>query len=230
MGLETIHWHTLHARYLNERSRVIDLGANYGRFAKAIVERFNCHCVAVEPTPSLYEGMLADKRIKKLNFAIASTNGTTEFHVSAEATASSMHVKPKDTIGTVTVETRRLDDLVKTLGWDSVDLIKCDIEGAEIDVIRSCSDVFLQSVAQFTIEFHDFCGITPPAVVRETIARFERLGFWHVRMSRIGHQDTWLINRNRCDISMLEYLGTRFFTRNWFGLKRVTARLAPKSS
>lgn len=229
MGLETIHWHTLHSSYLNERSRVLDLGANYGRFAKAIVERFGCRCVAIEPTPFLFQTMLSDERITKRHLAIAPANGTTQFHISAQSTASSMMVKSEKTLETITVETRRLDDLVKELGWDGVDLIKCDIEGAEIDVIRSCSDAFLQSVGQFTIEFHDFCGITPASVVHETILRLERLGFWSVRMSRVGHQDTWLINRRRCDISALECIFARHVTRNWFGLKRVVTRLVQKS-
>lgn len=228
MSLETIHWHTLHPRYLSESSRVLDLGANYGRFAKAIVQRFNCRCVAVEPTPSLFETMLADSRIDKLHLAVAAENGTADFHVSAQPTASSMHVKPHDTVSTFTVETRRLDDLVSSLGWSGVDLLKCDIEGAEIEVLASCSDEFLRSVAQMTIEFHDFCGITPGKTVMDTIDRLERLGFWSVRMSRVGHQDTWLINRNLCDISTLECIAARHVTRNWFGLKRVFSRLVSR--
>ncbi len=223
--LETIHWHTLDAGFLDEQSRVLDLGANYGRFSKAIVERFGCKCVAVEPTPLLYQTMLADERITKVNLAIAPNNGTAEFHVSAQSTASSLVATSIDTTETISVVTRRLDALVSDLGWDFVDLIKCDIEGAEIDVIGSCSDEFLQSVGQFTIEFHDFCGITPAAIVQETVKRLEGLGFWVVRMSRVGHQDTWLINQSRCDISKLEYLRAKYITRNWFGLKRVFNRL-----
>src|SRR5262249_16042051 len=77
-----------------------------------------------------------------------------------------------------------------------------------------------------SIEFHDFCGITPLNEVRQTLARLHRLGFFSVRMSRIGHQDTWLVNRRLIDIRLSELLFIRYVTRNWNELKRVMRRLS----
>src|SRR6266478_756047 len=71
MSVETIYWHTLHPKFLNKDSRVIDLGANHGRFSKAIVERFGCRCHAIEASPRVYENMICDERIEKFNLAIA---------------------------------------------------------------------------------------------------------------------------------------------------------------
>lgn len=62
LGIETIHWHTLHPRFLNERSRVIDLGANFGWFARKIVRRFGCTVEAVEPSPEMKK--LAGKKLE----------------------------------------------------------------------------------------------------------------------------------------------------------------------
>jgi hypothetical protein len=43
-------------------------------------------------------------------------------------------------------------------------------------------------------------------------------------MSRVGHQDTWLINGRLLDISISELLFIRYVVRNWMGLRRVVAR------
>jgi FkbM family methyltransferase len=225
MGLETIHWHTLEARYLSERSRVIDLGANYGRFSQAMVRRFGCECVAVEPSPKVFEAMPVESgRIRKFNMAIAAVDGSARFNVSEQSTASSMTVAPEACVESVTVRTQRLDEFVKELGWECVDVIKFDIEGAEIEVLDSVSDEFLRTIGQLTVEFHDFCGITPPTEVQRVLRRLEGLGFLHVRMSRVGHQDTWLINWNRCSISHGAFIWSKLVTRNWRGLKRVVRR------
>jgi len=45
--IETIQDHTVHPRYLGAQSQVLDLGANYGLFAKAITAR-----LAADASPS----------------------------------------------------------------------------------------------------------------------------------------------------------------------------------
>jgi hypothetical protein len=102
--------------------------------------------------------------------------------------------------------------------------MKIDIEGAEIDALIACPDHLLKSVAQISIEFHDFCGITSSSDVLRTLDRLRRLGFFSVRMSGFGHQDTWLINRQLLNISTSELLYIRHVVRNWAGFKRVMTR------
>ena len=113
---------------------------------------------------------------------------------------------------------------MQRIEWDTIDLLKLDIEGAEIEFSRQTPDHVLRRIGQMTIEFHDFCGITPSSEVRRVLLRLQSLGFSHVRMSGHGHQDTWLINRDRLEILSAEILFTRYIIRNWNGAKRVVAR------
>jgi hypothetical protein len=122
------------------------------------------------------------------------------------------------------VSVKSLQELIEELGWARVDLLKIDIEGAEIEMLASCPDDLLRRIAQISVEFHDFCGIIAPTEVRATLARLQKLGFRYVRMSRVGHQDTWIINQSMLGISMAELLLTRYVVRNWMGLTRMVAR------
>lgn len=221
LNLETVYWHTLCPDHLTSSSKVLDLGGNYGLFAKAITERFGCKCVTVEPSPVPFEAIKTSPQILKINAAVGAINGKMRFKVDAEnALASSLSAD-----GDIEVDVKTLERLTDEIGWDRIDLLKIDIEGEEIGMLKSTSDDFLRTrIAQITIELHDFCGITPASVVDLTLDRLNRLGFAHVRMSRIGHQDTWLINRNIFPVSDIDLSYARLVTRNWFGLKRVVGR------
>lgn len=224
MRIEQIHWHSVLPEFLGSSSKVVDLGANHGRFAKAVVERFGCECVAVEASPSQCGGMVRDRRITPVSAAVAATNGTTQLFESVQSTSSSIMHRPKSVIGVATVRTVRLDNLVESLGWAVVDLLKCDIEGAELEVFESCSDDFLAKIAQISVEFHDFNGMYSSKLVEAVLARFHRLGFWSVRMSRVGHQDTLLVNHERCPTNRFFRMRTKWVDRNWLGFRRVVAR------
>ncbi len=222
--IETIHWHSLHPRYLGPDSKVLDLGANRGEFTSAITQRFGCHCVAVEPTPELFARLPAGPKISKIQAAVSATSGVMPFYLSSQSVASSLQKSAAFDLTVVDVPVFSLADLLACLTWSRLDLLKVDIEGAEIAMLHACPDEILGRIAQITIEFHDFCGITPTSQVEQLLARLRRLGFSSVRMSRVGHQDTWLINRRLLQISTTELLFTRYVVRNWQGLKRLVAR------
>jgi FkbM family methyltransferase len=222
--IETIHWHTLHPRFLGRASNVIDLGANIGQFAQAVTERFGCNCVALEPAPEPF-GIIPDAaNILKMQAAVGAASGTMLFHLASQSNASSLVRKVSPHTHTIDVGVFSLADLIDHLAWSRIDLLKVDIEGAEIDMFAACPDEILQRIAQITIEFHDFCGMTPAQNVAKTLARFRELGFFSVRMSRIGHQDTWLINRRLLAISTAELFSIRYLVRNWMGFKRMASR------
>ena len=172
--IKTIEWHTIHPRFLS--SRVLDLGANYGRFTRAITERFDCYCVAVEPAPGPFNAIAENPKVKKLRLAVAAKTGPIALHVASSSNASSLIRKSRSHVSTVTVEGTTLEALFKVLGWEKIDLLKADIEGAEIALFDSASDELLGRINQITVEFHDFCGITPASEVKRVLKRLRRLG------------------------------------------------------
>ena len=89
--IETIHDHTVHPRYLGSQSHVLDLGANYGLFAKAVTARFGCRCIAVEPSPEPFAAIVETSLISKLQAAAASQSGTVPFHIAPDSVFSSLY-------------------------------------------------------------------------------------------------------------------------------------------
>lgn len=118
---------------------VIDIGANVGEVALWAAER-GARVIAIEPDPLVYEC---------LEFNTAGIDAITPvrallWHESAELTlnlssqdADSSVFTPDSGInaGTVTMQARPLDDVLAPFGLDRIDLIKCDAEGAEPEVL-----------------------------------------------------------------------------------------------
>jgi FkbM family methyltransferase len=223
--IETIYDHTVHPRYLGAQSHVLDLGANYGLFAKAITARFGCRCTAVEPSPEPFAAIAESPLISKLQAAAAAKSGTLPFHIAVDSVFSSLSSSPPSTVvQVIDVRALSLPDLFELVGISPLDLLKMDVEGTEIELLNTCPPSILQQIRQISVEFHDHCGITPAREVSATLARLHGLGFFSVRMSRNGHHDTWLINRNLCDISIAELKFVEYVAPTWMGIRRVARR------
>ena len=147
------------------------------------------------------------------------------FYISSNPEASSILTstisEPKYAIE---IDAFRLEEIINRIEVSSLDMIQFDIEGAEIEVLDSCSDDLLKSIGQLTIEFHDFIGMTSVATIERVIARLEALGFYTIKMWRHAYGDTLFINRKLTSAKHLELAWSRHITRNWWGLKRVTMR------
>jgi FkbM family methyltransferase len=221
--IETIHDHTVHPRYLGSQSHVLDLGANYGLFAKAVTARFGCRCIAVEPSPEPFAAIVETSLISKVQAAAASKSGRVPFHIAPDSVFSSLY-RTSEVIRVIEVPAISFPDLFDLVGVSPLDLLKMDIEGAEIELLNTCPPSVLQQIRQISVEFHDHCDLTPASEVRSTLARLHRLGFFSVRMSRNGHHDTWPINRNLCDISTAELKFIEYVAPTWMGIRRVARR------
>jgi FkbM family methyltransferase len=129
---------------------VIDVGANVGDYSRAVTWLSRtARVVAFEPNPAA----LRELRVRGSScgwtifpYALAAENKKTQFHAAAATTLSSL-LTPSAGLGktfgqddghveTITVETRRLDELLDLGHYPSPILLKIDVQGAELDVLR----------------------------------------------------------------------------------------------
>lgn len=202
---------------------VLDLGANRGRFARGMRAAYGCQVYAVEPNPALVRDLPGD--VATLAAAVSGETGTARFHLMEQDEWSSLHGRgPIALAETIAVRTYTLADLLDVLDVSRVDVLKLDIEGAEIDVLLQAPAELLQDCEQITVEFHDFHGFTPREDCERVIRRMESLGFLTISVLRETYGDVLFLNRRR--VPLAGALVAKHWTRNWWGLKRVVGRLA----
>ncbi len=143
---------------------VIDLGANIGLASRYFADHFpNCKILAVEPNPGTYEVLLlnverlvANRRCRTLRAAVWSsekilTGGALDDpnHFSAFAVHESADASGEDSIAGWP-----MSKIIADSGFERVDLLKVDIEGAEVALFTGNVN-WLQQVRTIAIEFHD---------------------------------------------------------------------------
>jgi Methyltransferase FkbM domain len=98
----------------------------------------------------------------------------------------------------VNIQGRHLGRTVKELGITQIEVLKMDIEGAELEVIDSLDDEFFRNIGQITIEFHDFLGYATAQAVAQRVTRLINIGFYEFFWSRRRNNgDVLLVNSQR---------------------------------
>lgn len=209
---------------LAANSVVLDCGAHGGEFARQIRQRYGCRVIALEPNPSLFAALPKLEGVTSLPYALGDHDGVMDLQIGDNYEASSLVATPAGHHSTVPVQVRTLATVMKEAGLDEIDLVKLDIEGAEIPLLASTPDDVMRKVRQFTIEFHDFNNYITPEQVRTALARMRQLGFFDCRMTRRDHGDVFLVNWKRLGMSSLTRWWVLGIEKYLFGLKRIIAR------
>jgi FkbM family methyltransferase len=178
----TLQGHTFFPSALHRDSVVVDLGANRGGFSQGVRSRFGCRCIAVEANPDLAAALRTSSTIESYQCAIAAADGESALHLSADPEGSSIQGNPPQSTGeSVIVPARTLTTFLKEAGVTHVDLLKVDIEGAEVRMFDSLGDADLQRIDQISVEWHDFCGFVTAQDIERVAKRLDRLGFEGIR-------------------------------------------------
>lgn len=203
--------HTLVPEFLPQEPVVVDAGANVGEFSQAMTSEFRGHCYAIEPSPEIFEKIEEGEGVHKFMFALAGTPGAIDLHVGTNSVATTLHRAESGQYSTtVRVPARTLEEFCKTSKLDRIDVLKMDIEGEELAVLDSCSDVFLRGIGQITVEFHEWLGQGTVADVRKVIGRLRSLGFYDFNIGRTVYCDVLFVNRR--------YMSRADFTIAWLNL------------
>jgi len=151
-------------------NRVVDVGAHVGAFCLWVSQRADCVVFAIEPNPiatSLFAentaGLRDSVRLKQV--AVAGSVGQRMFYDLGSPSTSSLLGEPSRSIG-FQVDTLTLDDVIDESGFQQVDLLKMDIEGAENEVFRTVTDQTLQRIRVAMVECHPLAGADVGTVAR----------------------------------------------------------------
>lgn len=131
---------------VSDPALIFDVGAHIGNLTEQFRQRFPAaHVVAFEPNPALEQQLLrrfdGDSLVKIERAAVGKANGTLPFNVNAISATSSRLPRNRSgrryyssidrLIETVTVPEVTLDSYCAAHGFETVDLLKLDIQGGE---------------------------------------------------------------------------------------------------
>lgn len=128
---------------LRNGMNIIDIGAHIGVYTVLVAEKVGetGKIIAIEPEPRNYEQLLKNIKINNfrniipLNIALFNHEGYEKLFLSSFSSSHSLSPK-KDTISSIEVPVKTLDNLLKELNFNTVDIIKIDTEGAEIPILK----------------------------------------------------------------------------------------------
>jgi FkbM family methyltransferase len=124
---------------------VFDIGANIGWYTNHIAKNLeigNIH--AFEPIPDTFESLVKNVKlnnfpnIKLNNIALSDSIGELNFYYSSKMTgaSSSKNITKNEDAILVNCKTNTIDEYAKEFNVQSIDFIKCDVEGAELFAFR----------------------------------------------------------------------------------------------
>lgn len=211
-GLVDVHGHLVHLSSLDRTSFVIDAGANRGAFTRALREHCECRVVALEPNPALtWQGEPAD-RVEWLQIGLHESLDRASFRISRNPEASSLRqelVSADETEEDLEVALLGIEDVMSRSGVERVDLLKLDIEGSEIEVLRDVPTSVLGAIAQISVEFHSFLGAAgEKQAIREVSLRLRAAGFLRLSASAPAEHETdvLFVHPQRCRLTFLTRL------------------------
>ena len=137
---------------------VLDVGSNFGYLASVWSHSIanNGMTMAFEPNKNLFtciektiEANNANHKFSVYNLAIGSKNEM--ITLNASNFSSNIHDMPS-TIETYQIEMVKLDDFVKLHAIEAIDLIKIDVDGIELDILKGAKKTIKQSSAIVIVE------------------------------------------------------------------------------
>lgn len=178
--------------HFNRGGVVIDLGANIGSFSIYAAKKYGAIVYAIEPEPHNIEALKNNIEINDLSknihicpYAISNYKGVAI--INDEGGGST--IKDNDIVG-AEVEVMPLNNFFDLYHINKVDVLKVDIEGAEVEAITGASKENLKKCRYITMEFDIRSGDKLGDIVKklsethhvETMGSWERGGMIWARV------------------------------------------------
>jgi len=147
---------------------IIDIGAHIGLYTLKAARLVGLHgkVIAIEPNPENYEILKLNMKINSLSnilpirIAISNKNTIKKLYIPKYSANASFNRNYIESIGnsiekTIEVRTMKLSDLIEKLKLSHIDLIKIDVEGEELNIVKELieSDI-IRNIDKLIIEVH----------------------------------------------------------------------------
>jgi FkbM family methyltransferase len=234
-GLVSCGGHVICTPFLGRDSQVVDLGANRGDFYLSLSKRTACRYCAVEAAPDLYRQLPTVPGLRKFNIAVHSRDERLFLALSNNPQANSIQKGIAGRYGyrgEVEVEGWTLEHVLAEAQLATVDLLKVDIEGAEIGMFNSTSDATLGKISQIAVEFHDFLNPADLPQVKAIVRRVRDLGFLVLVFSSGDWREVLMLNAKRLPLNGSQKVWIRIslllivMRRGRFKLSRLLRRVS----
>ena len=148
---------------LKEGMTFIDIGANIGQYTllAASIVGDSGKVISVEAAPYTYTILNKNISLNNLsnvvshNVAVSNSKGFTTFHLGHYGNSGASSLKPTINTGVreIKVKTNTLDNLL--IGLDKTDIMKIDVEGAELMVLNGGKTILKNFKPMLILEFSD---------------------------------------------------------------------------
>ncbi|MCA9102308.1 MAG: FkbM family methyltransferase, partial [Planctomycetales bacterium] len=159
--------------FLRPGGTFVDVGAHVGYFTllgARLVSNTGC-VVAVEPDAGNAESLRRNlalndyTHVRIEQVALGRETGTAELFIAADSGQHSLLARSDQS---VKVDVRTLDDLWSSNEAPPIDVIKIDVEGAELDMLRGARDTLRRSADIVVLmDVHPRLGVVPGEVLAE---------------------------------------------------------------
>jgi FkbM family methyltransferase len=141
---------------INEYSMVVDVGGYIGLWADLIIEKYNPYITIVEPIKDFYD-QLCNKfkdnpKVTVLNYGISTTNKSDVIYLNGDGTSKYLTNDKPITVNFITI-----DELLKIIKRDNVELMQINIEGEEFPLLENMIDTgTILKFNNIQVQFHTF--------------------------------------------------------------------------
>lgn len=160
----------------------LDIGANIGQHS-LYASRHCKHVYAFEPMKKIYDQFSSSVftndflNISVYNYALGNTKEVLPIYGNDNIGASSLFTS-ENRKKIQDIKVLRLDDIVQDLGLERCDLVKIDVEGFELEVLKGGKEFFAKHKPKIVLEYTPFFyDKKDPNIARELIQLLFTLGY-----------------------------------------------------
>lgn len=179
-------------QFLKPGMNVVDIGGNLGYYALLEAQMVGDagRVIAIEPVAANFAQLSKNveangyRNILLHNVAIGASNGTAPMYLTEKSNWHTLHPVPWRT-REITVRVSTLDALLAQHNLCSVDLIRMDLEGYEVEVIRGMAETVENYSPRLLVELH------PHVVGAEAMLGYLR------QLKVLGYELDWVLDNER---------------------------------